>query len=35
MYHNLNSLLKGVDYKAVPFVAVVLFSNAWTMFPSF
>lgn len=24
MYHNLNSVLKGKDYKAVPFVAVVL-----------
>lgn len=24
MYHNLNSVLKGKDYKAVPLVAVVL-----------
>ena len=35
MYHHLNSVLKGIDDKAVPFVAVVLFSNAWTMFPLF
>lgn len=24
MYHDLNSVFKGKDYKAVPFVAVVL-----------
>lgn len=35
MYHHLNSVLKGIDDKAVPFVAMVLFSNAWTMFPLF
>lgn len=35
MYHHLNSVLKGVDDKAVPFVAVVLLSNAQTMFPPF
>lgn len=35
MYHHLNSVLKGIDDKAVPFVAVVLFANARTMFPLF
>lgn len=35
MHHNSNSVLKGIDDKAVPFVAVVLFSNAWTIVPLF